>query len=69
MGMLWHGESFEGSTEHIDSSQEEIIFDSLYFILKYAKSENSLQSALAANDSVCGDKRARKALIVLAFDI
>jgi len=69
MGMLWHGESFEGSTEHIASSQEEIIFDSLYFILKYAKSENSLESALVANDSVCGDKMARKALIELALDI
>ena len=67
MGMLWHGEHFEGSTEFIESSQEEIILDSLYFILKYAKSENPLEEALAANKSVCGDMEARKLLIELAF--
>ena len=67
MGEIWHGENFEGSTEHIDSSEEEIILDSLYFILKYAEYPNALESALSANDSVCGDKTARKKLIEMAF--
>ncbi|NOR56782.1 MAG: hypothetical protein GQ531_11330 [Sulfurovum sp.] len=69
MGKLWHGENFEGSTEHIDSSKEEIILDALYFILKYAKSQNPLKDALVANEAVCGDKEARKALISQAFDV
>jgi len=69
MGKLWHGENFEGSTEHIDSSKEEIILDALYFILKYAKSEKPLENALAANETVCGDKVARQALISQAFNV
>lgn len=69
MGKLWHGENFEGSTDHIDSSEEEIILDTLYFILKYADEENPLVSALAANEAVCGDKAARKILIERAFNV
>ena len=69
MGKLWHGENFEGSTEHIDSSEEEIILDALYFILKYSDSENPLEDALAANETVCGDKAARKKIIERAFNV
>jgi len=69
MGKLWHGENFEGSTDHIDSSEEEVALDALYFILKYATSENPLEDALSANESVCGDKNARKKLIEMAFDV
>jgi hypothetical protein len=69
MGKLWHGENFEGSTDHIDSSDEEIVLDSLYFILKYAESETPLESALEANENVCGDKAARKAIIERMFDV
>ena len=69
MGKLWHGEHFEGSSEQIESSDEETILDTLYFILKYTKSENALKSVLAANDAVCGDKVARKAFLKMAFDI
>ena len=69
MDRLWHGEHFEGSTEQMQSSKEETILDTLYFILKYAESENALESVLAANDAVCGDKRARKAFLEMAFDV
>jgi len=69
MGKLWHGETFEGSQEQIASSQEETVLDSLYFILKYAKSQDPLEEALQANDTVCGDKTARKVLIEQAFDL
>ena len=69
MDKLWHGENFEGSTEQMVSSKEETILDTLYFILKYAKSENPLEASLAANDTVCGDKRARKAFLEMAFNV
>ena len=69
MDKLWHGEHFEGSTEQMQSSKEETILDTLYFILKYAESENALESVLAANDTVCGDKKARKAFLEMAFDV
>ena len=68
MGKLWHGENFEGSSEYIESSDEEIILDSLYFILKYANAENALEASLAANESVCGDKTARKAFLKMMFE-
>jgi len=67
MGKLWHGENFEGNTEQMFCSEEESFLDGLYFVLKYAKSENALESALAANDTVCGDKTARRAIIEMAF--
>ena len=67
MGKLWHGENFEGSTEQMQSSDEETILDTLYFILKYAKSENALESALRANDAICGDKAARKGYLEMVF--
>ena len=67
MGMLWNGENFDGSTEYIASSKEEILLDSLYFILKYANSENPLEAALTANECVCGDIEARKKIIKLIF--
>ena len=69
MDKLWDGEHFEGSTEQMQSSKEETILDTLYFILKYAQSPNALESVLAANDAVCGDKRARKAFLEMAFDV
>ena len=69
MDKLWHGENFEGSTQQMQSSKEETILDTLYFILKYAESENALESVLAANDAVCGDKRARRAYLEMAFDV
>ena len=68
MGKLWHGENFEGNTEQMGCTEEETFVDSLYFILKYAKSENALEEALVANDTVCGDKTARRAIIEIAFD-
>lgn len=67
MGKLWHGENFEGSSEYIESSEEEIVLDALYLILKYANAENALEASLAANASVCGDKTARKAFLEMIF--
>ena len=69
MDKLWDGEHFEGSTEQMPSSKEETILDTLYFILKYAKSENALETVLVANDTVCGDKSARKAFLEMAFNV
>lgn len=68
MGKLWHGENFEGNSEQMRCTQEESFLDAIYFILKYAKSENALEEALASNDTVCGDKTARRAIIEMAFD-
>ena len=68
MTKLWHGENFEGSTEQMSCTEEETFLDALYLVLKYAKSENALEEALAVNDAVCGDKKARKAIIEMAFD-
>ena len=68
MGKLWHGENFEGNSEQMRCTQEESFLDTIYFILKYAKSENALEEALIANDTVCGDKTARRAIIEMAFD-
>jgi len=67
MGKLWHGENFEGSNEYIESSDEEIVLDSLYFMLKYANADNALGASLEANESVCGDKTARKAFLEMMF--
>jgi len=69
MTKLWHGENFEGSNQQMNCTQEETFLDSLYFVLKYAKSENALEDALAANETVCGDKKARKSIIKMAFDV
>lgn len=69
MGKLWHGEDYEGSTEQMEASQEDTILDSIYFILKYATYDKPLEEALAANENVCGDKIARKALIEQAFNV
>ena len=68
MTKLWHGENFEGSSEQMSCTEEETFLDSLYFVLKYAKCQNPLEEALRANDAVCGDKKARKAIIEMAFD-
>ncbi len=68
MGKLWHGEDFEGSDAQMVCTEEESFLDALYLVLKYAKSENPLEEALAANDAVCGDKKARKSIIEMAFD-
>ncbi len=67
MGKLWHGEDFEGSNAQIESSDEEIVLDTLYFILKYADTKNPLEASLAANESVCGDKSARKVFLEMMF--
>jgi len=67
MGTLWHGENFEGNNDQMSCTDEETFLDSLYFILKYAQSENPLENALEANDRVCGDKAARAKAIQLAF--
>jgi len=69
MGKLWQGEHFEGSTEQMISSEEETVLDTLYFILKYAKTENPLEASLIANDAVCGDKRARKEFLEMVFKV
>ena len=69
MGKLWHGENYDGSQEQMEASQEDTILDALYFILKYAKAENPLEEALAANERICGDIAARKILIEQAFDV
>jgi len=69
MGKLWHGEDFEGSDAQMACTEEESFLDALYLVLKYAKSENALDDALAANDAVCGDKKARKSIIEMAFDV
>ena len=68
MTKLWHGENFEGSSEQMSCTEEETFLDALYFILKYAKSENPLEEALSSNDVVCGDKKARKTIIEMAFN-
>ena len=68
MDKLWNGEDFEGSSEQMQSSKEETILDTPYYILKYAESENALETVLAANDAVCGDKRARKLFLEMAFE-
>jgi hypothetical protein len=67
MGKLWHGEHFEGSSAQMECTQEESFLDALYLVLKYAKSKNPLKEALRANDSICGDKIARKKMIEMAF--
>lgn len=68
MGKLWHGENYDGSKEQMEASQEDTILDALYFILKYAKTDPSLENALTANENICGDKKARKILIEKAFN-
>jgi len=68
MTKLWHGENFGGSAEQMSCTEEEIFLDSLYFVLKYAKSDNPLEDALAANETVCGDKKSRKIIIEMALD-
>jgi hypothetical protein len=69
MGKLWEGENFEGNTDQISCSKDEIFTDTLYLIMKYENSENPLQHTLDANEKVCGDKIARKRLIELAYEI
>jgi len=69
MGKLWHGENFEGSSEQMHCTEEESFLDALYLILKYAKSENALEEALAANDAVCGDKKTRREILEMAFNV
>ncbi len=68
MGKLWHGEHFEGSTAQMECTEEEIFLDALYFVLKYADKQEPLKDALAANETVCGDKEARKRIIKMAYD-
>ncbi len=68
MDKLWHGEHYNGSQEEVESSVEDVFLDSIYFILKYAKTENPLEEALQANDKICGDKTARAKAIRKAFE-
>jgi len=68
MDSLWHGEHYNGSQEEVESSVEDAFLDSIYFILKYAKTENPLEEALQANDKICGDKTARAIAISKVFE-
>ena len=65
MGILWHGENFDGSKENVVCTVEEVFTDSLYFILKYEEQygKDALEKALKANLSVCGDHKAREEMI------
>jgi len=67
MGTLWHDEHFDGNSDQMVCSEEETFLDSLYFILKYADSNNPLEEALKANDSVCGDKVSRSEIIKMGL--
>lgn len=67
MGKLWHGESYDGSQEEVESSDEDVFLDSIYLILKYAQAENPLKEALQINDTICGDKTTRARAIRIAF--
>ena len=63
MGTLWHEESFEDVEE---VTLEDLLAQSLYLILKYAKEEThqaSIQRVLEANSNTVGDKEAREAAI------
>ena len=60
MGKLWHGEVFDMEAP---ITLEDILAQSIYFILKYAKEENALESALRANEKTAGDKEAREVVI------
>ena len=60
MGKLWHGEVFDMEAP---ITLEDILAQSIYFILKYAKEENALESALRANEKIAGDKEAREVVI------
>ena len=68
MDSLWNGEHYNGSQEEVESSTEDVFLDAIYFILKYAKTENPLEAALQANDIICGDKTARAKVIRMAFE-
>ena len=67
MDSLWNGEHYNGSQEEVESSDEDVFLDSIYFILKYATTENPLEEALQANDVICGDKTARAKIIRRVF--
>ena len=60
MGKLWHGEVFDMEAS---ITLEDILAQSVYFILKYTKEENALESALRANEKTAGDKEAREVAI------
>ena len=70
MGELWHGENFNGSTQDMDCSKEEVFTDSIYFLLKYTEEygDNALPKILEASQNVCGDKAAREATIRFILD-
>jgi hypothetical protein len=68
MDKLWQGEHYNGSQEEVESSVEDVFLDSIYFILKYAKTENPLEESLQANDKICGNKTARAKAIRKAFE-
>jgi len=68
MDSLWNGEHYNGSQEEVESSDEDVFLDSIYFILKYAQTENPLEEALQANDKICGAKTARAKVIRMAFE-
>ena len=62
MGKLWH-EGMEDERGEI--TLEDLLAESLYLILKYAKgqTEHKLQAVLEANARVAGDHEAREAAI------
>ena len=68
MGTLWHEESFEDVEE---VTLEDLLAQSLYLILKYAKEEEhqaSLKSVLEANRATVGDQEAREAAILAMME-
>ncbi len=63
MGKLWHDEQFD---ENNEVTVEDLLAQSLYLILKYAKEkepEARLDAVLEANAKAAGDKEAREAAI------
>ena len=57
MDKLWHDEVYDTEAP---VTLEDILAQSVYFILKYAKEENALEAALRANEKTVGNSEARE---------
>jgi uncharacterized protein YdaT len=57
MDKLWHDEVYDTEAQ---ITLEDILAQSVYFILKYAKEENALEAALRANEKTAGNSEARE---------
>ena len=57
MDKLWHDEEYDTEAP---VTLEDILAQSVYFILKYAKEENALESALRANEKTVGNSEVRE---------